>query len=458
MKRINWIMGLITAVALISGCAPKGASSPTPTPNPVYVSAAEKFVDDLALGDTSTPYAQFDTVMQQAITEVQLGQLWEQLLAQSGNYLGRYTTQSEVAGQYYNVNVGLHFENGDVGFLVTFDAEGKIAGLHIVQAPNTPTATPFVYAAPSYVDINSFTESDVTVGSGEWALPGTLSIPKGQGPFPAVILVHGSGPNDRDETILSNKPFKDIAWGLASRGILVLRYDKRTLVHANLLTPEVLKTFTLQQETIDDALLAVQLLRTRNEVDKNQIYVLGHSLGAMAAPRIGKQDTTIAGLIIMASPTRPLQDILLEQYSYVFSLDGKIADAEQKYLTTLKTQVDLVNSPELNMDTPSSDLPLGASAAYWLDIRDYNPAITAASLNMRLFVLQGERDYQVTPDNLDGWRSALSGKENTKITLYPELNHLFISGTGRPSPEDYSTPGHVAEEVITDIANWIKNQ
>jgi dienelactone hydrolase len=459
MKKNFGLLIAIIVVSLVAGCS-KGVPLATPTSNPVYLGIAEQTVDNLASGNTSAVFANFDTVMQKAVTIDQLNQLWLQLQVQYGNYLNRAGSQTVVEGGYTSVIVNLHFQYGDTGFKVTFDAAGKIAGLHLVAAPNAaPTPTSEAYLAPTYADPNSFKEIDVTIGTGEWALPGTLSIPKGNGPFPAVVLVHGSGPNDRDETIGPNKPFKDIAWGLASRGITVLRYDKRTLVHANLFTPDVLKNLTLQQETIDDALLAVQLLRTRPEVDKNQIYVLGHSLGAMAAPRIGQQDPSIAGLIILAGATRPLEDIIIEQYTYIFGLKGTMTDAEKAYLQTLETATALVKSPSLTVDTPASELPLGASGAYWLDMRNYyNPATTAATLDMRLLILQGGRDYQVTPDNLDGWKTALTGKTNVLIKLYPDLNHLFISGTGKSTPEEYSLPGHVAEEVIQDIAAWIPNK
>jgi dienelactone hydrolase len=458
MKKRSWLFIAFVVVSLIAGCS-KGIPIATPTNNPAFVGIAEKMVDDLASGNTAAAIANFDTVMQQAVTVDQLNQLWLQLQVQYGNYLNRASSQTVVEGGYTSVIVDLHFQYADTGFKVTFDATGKIAGLHLVAAPNaTPTPTSEAYVAPTYADPNSFTEIDITIGTGEWALPGTLSIPKGNGPFPAVVLVHGSGPHDRDETIGPNKPFKDIAWGLASHGIAVLRYDKRTLVHANLFTPDVLKTLTLQHETIDDALLAVQLLRTRPEVKENQIYVLGHSLGAIAAPRIGQQNPTIAGLIIMAAPTRSLEDIYIEQLKYIFGLRGSMTEGQKTYLAQEEKKVTLVKSSDLTVDTPEFELPLGLPGAYWLDIRNYNPAVTAAALTMRLFVLQGGRDYQVTPDNLDGWKTALTGKTNATIKLYPDLNHLFISGNGKSTPDEYSIPGHVAESVIQDIAAWIPNK
>lgn len=459
MKNAFKFLSFLTLGALLLGCAPKVAPTPTPTPNPLFVSIAEKFVDDMVAGNTKAAYATFDAVMQKAVNEDGLKQIGQQLVMQFGPFQKRLNSTSVVEDGWASVIVGIRFENGEVGFKITFDPDGKVAGLHTVPLESGgATPTTVAYVNPSYVDPNSFTETEVTVGTGQWALPGTLTLPKGNGPFPAVVLVHGSGPNDRDETILSNKPFKDIAWGLASQGIAVLRYDKRTLAHSNLFTPEVLKSLTLQEETIDDALLAVKLLRTKKEIDPQKIYVLGHSLGAIAAPRIGEQDPSIAGLIIMAAPTRPLEDIYTEQLKYIFGLQASLSDTEKSYLANEEKKATLVKSPDLSVDTPGNELPMGISGAYWLDIRNYNPATTAATLTIRLLVLQGGRDYQVTPDNLDGWNAALSGKANATIKLYPDLTHLFISGSGKPTPEEYSIPGHVAEEVIIDIAHFISGK
>ncbi len=295
------------------------------------------------------------------------------------------------------------------------------------------------------------------MGSGEWALPGTLTVPNGPGPFPAVVLVHGSGPNDRDETIGPNKPFRDLAWGLASQGIAVLRYDKRTKVHAAQFTPEILANLTLQQETIDDALLAVQLLRGTQNIDPQRIFVLGHSLGAMAAPRIGQQDPALAGLILLAGPTIPLEDEILDQYTYLFNLDGTLTDAEKTELEKLQAQVARVKDPNLSDQVPATDLPLGIHAAYWLDLRDYHPAEVAKTLAMPMLVLQGGRDYQVSPTkDFAGWKTALADKANATLKLYPDLNHLMIAGQGQPNPAEYQTEGHVAPEVVSDIAAWIK--
>ncbi len=273
------------------------------------------------------------------------------------------------------------------------------------------------------------------------------------------MLVHGSGPQDRDETIGPNKPFRDLAWGLASQGVAVLRYEKRTKAHAEQFTPEMVARITVQEEVIDDALAAVRLLRQTPEIDPDCIYVLGHSLGATLAPRIGQQDPAIAGLIVMAWMTRPLEDTILDQYTYIYSLSGPLTDGQKAELEQLKAKVARVKDPNLSDQVPAKDLPLDLHPAYWLALRGYQPAEVAKSLGMRIFVLQGGRDYQVTAaGDFPAWQKALGNKRNARLKLYPKLFHLFIEGEGPSTPQEYLVEGHVSTEVIQDIADWIKEE
>ncbi|PKM88896.1 MAG: hypothetical protein CVU87_06455 [Firmicutes bacterium HGW-Firmicutes-12] len=182
-----------------------------------------------------------------------------------------------------------------------------------------------------------------------------------------VVLIHGSGPNDRDETIGPNKPFKDLALGLATSGVGVLRYDKRTLVHGQKILSEA-EGLTVQKETIEDALLAVSLIKGMEKVDPNRIYVLGHSLGGMLVPRIGLQTNDLAGLIIVAGAARPLEDLIIDQMTYLAELDGAISDSEKANIAEAEKLALKVKDPSLDSDTPASEL-LGIPAAYWLDLQ-----------------------------------------------------------------------------------------
>ncbi|MEM4725017.1 MAG: alpha/beta hydrolase [Candidatus Hadarchaeum sp.] len=308
------------------------------------------------------------------------------------------------------------------------------------------------YAPPAYAHPESFIEEEILVGAEGWALPATLTVPKGNGPFPAVVLVHGSGPHDRDETIGPNKPFKDLAWGLATRGIAVLRYEKRTKQYP-IKCAEMIESFTVEDETIADALAAVEALRRDKRIDQERIFVLGHSLGGMLAPRIGVRDGKLSGLILLAANARNLTDLILEQVQYLATLDGKIDDAEAKQIKETENMVKKIKE----LDIASGEVVLGASRAYWEDLMTYDPLKIARELSLPMLILQGGRDYQVTLDDFNQWKECLSDRESVTFKLYDNLNHLFISGRGVPSPAEYQLAGNVDQTVVEDIAEWIKS-
>jgi dienelactone hydrolase len=297
---------------------------------------------------------------------------------------------------------------------------------------------------PAYSKPDTFEERPVTIGEGEWKLPGTLTVPKGAGPFPAVVLVHGSGPNDRDETVGGVRMFKDLAEGLASRGIVVLRYEKRTKVYG----PRVgaLKNFTVADETVDDAAKAAALLRTQKEVDPAKVYVLGHSLGGYVAPRIADEDGKLAGLIIMAANVRPVEDLVIEQLQWMGAQQSAIDQAKAVQAKVKKLEPGDEDSPAV----------MGAPPTYWLDLKGYNPAEKAKTLGLPMLILQGERDYQVTMTDFGLWKAALGNTKGVTLKSYPSLNHLFVAGEGKSLPAEYNKPGHVDAAVVDEIATFVK--
>lgn len=399
-------------------------------------------VAGLKSGRLDATFALFDERMASALPKEKLSEVNATLGAQVGALREcgspRVTTQ---AGSTL-LRASCTFEKAPLELKLAVK-DGRISGLFL-----SPPEPPPPSEAAAYVDAASFQESDVTVGSGEWALPGTLSIPKGEGPFPAVVLVHGSGPHDRDETYGPNRPFRDLAGGLASRGIAVLRYEKRTKAHPEAFAK--LAKATVMEETVDDAVLALRLLRGTPRVDPGAVFVLGHSLGGMLAPRIAKAEPSLAGLVILAGTTRPLEDVIAEQLDYLASLkdggDASVAETKKQALAIRSATA----------ETPG--LVFGAPASYWVDLRAYRPAQVARTLGQRILVLQGERDYQVTLKDLEGWRTALSSRAGVRIQTYPKLNHFFIEGEGKPTPDEYGKPGHVSARVIEDVAGFVKTR
>jgi len=441
MKKESLIFWI--GIALTLSMSPGWAAQPAE--NQDLIPLAEKFLNHLIKNETQDAIGMLDETMTKALPPDKLEKMWPMLQMQVGKYEEVQATRREEQGQYRIVFLTCRFKQTSLDVKVVFDKADKIAGLFFV-----PTYTP-----PPYVDQSAFSEEEIMFGEKPWVLPGTLTLPEGKGPFPAVVLVHGSGPNDRDETIGPNKPFRDLAWGLASRGIAVFRYEKRTRRYQKeFLNPEY--KFTVQHETIDDALAAVDMLRQREDVNKQSIYVLGHSLGGMLVPRIGKQDLHISGFIILAGATEPAEDEIVRQMEYIFSLDGKLTEEENARLEGYEAAAEEIKNLKPEDAETGQKALMGAFAAYWLDLRGYDPPSLASTLSSPLLILQGGRDYQVTTTAFERWKTALKDRENVTFKLYPDLNHLFIAGKGKSTPSEYQRLGHIAVDVITDVAEWVK--
>lgn len=449
MKKTTY--SLLFAFAFTAGYAIQAQQNEPPATGNVQ-EAAKEFVELLVKEDFSSAVKNFDGTMRDALPPTKLQDTWKSLNAQVGLFKRLVGFRTERVQQYDLAFVTCEFEKATLDVKVVFDNARQIAGLFFVPSQSPPTLK-----APASPAKDTLREKEVHVGIGGWAVHGTLSLPTGLGPFPALVLVHGSGPHDRDETIGPNKPFRDLSDGLVSKGIAVLRYEKRTKEHASQLAP-LKDSITTKEETTEDALLAVSLLRKTEQIDPKKIFVLGHSLGGMLIPRIGALDPSIAGLIVVAGTSRPLEDVILDQISYIFSLDGTLSESEKSQLNEIKSQVARVKDPALSAATASTDLPLGIPPKYWLDLRGYNPPEVARSLKQPMLIVQGERDYQVTMKDLAGWKNYLSSKPNVEFKIYPKLNHLFIEGEGKGTPQDYNVAGRVAEIVIEDIAAWMKKQ
>jgi len=446
MMKIIW---MAIAAGILMGTTGQAAQLQPPD----WEAKAREVVQDLASSKFDVVEAQYDDAMANALPHGKIQEAWTGLIAQAGAFQKITAVQASEVQEYQRVSVTCEFEKTELIASVAFDADGKLGGLRFLPGAS---ATP--WTSPAYANQAAFHETPVTVVNEKFELPGTLTLPAGKRPFPGVVLVQGSGPHDEDETIGPNKPFKDLAWGLASRGIAVLRYTKRTLKYGTASSADP-SSLTVEDETISDARAAVALMQKQPGVDPKHVYLLGHSLGAMLAPRIASGDTEIAGIILMAGNTRPLDLVIVDQVHYIASLPGGDAEQMKKLVAEAGAAASEISAPNLKPGAAVEVLGAKTYGAYWLDLRGYHQAKAAAKLTIPMLILQGGRDYQVTKPDYEGWQKALAGHANATLKWYPALNHLFMAGpansSGMATPAEYDTPGHVSTEAVSDIAAWV---
>ncbi|MEV5964020.1 alpha/beta fold hydrolase [Kribbella sp. NPDC051952] len=296
------------------------------------------------------------------------------------------------------------------------------------------------WTQPPYADPSLFVEQDITLEADGRTVPGTLTLPK-EHPRIGVVLLAGGGPFDRDETAGPNKPLKDLAWGLASRGIAVLRFDKVTANRPEAMTEP---GYTMTAEYVPHAIAAVRALQPH--VD--QVFLVGHSMGGKVAPRIAAEEPLVAGLVIMAGDTEPMHHAAVRVLRYL----GVPTEVVEQFAQ----QAAVVDSPELAVDTPAQELPFGLPGSFWLELREYDPVATAAKVDRPILILQGGRDYQVTvADDLPAWQRGLP---DATVEVLAADNHLFFPGTGPSTMADYEAPQHVDPEALTTIVSWLLRQ
>lgn len=402
---------------------------------------AARFIE----GDFSGFYAACSEQLRGSITQDELLQGWNEIIAVTGapgESLGSvYSRQNAadivvctIAGTLYNINV-----------TISYGSDGRPDGIWTSYGPQDP---------PEPQSSDKWEEFSVTVGDPQ--LPGMLALPKGVQKPPVVILIQGSGPSDMNEAIgaAPNRPFEDIAHGLAEQGVATLRYNKRTYQYP------AGGGDTIEYEILDDAAAAVKVLCNDSRVDANRIYLLGHSLGGMMAPKITADNHQIMGFISLAGSLRTLQDLILDQNRAVIAADASLDDQQK---TELLARVEAEIARTKTLDDDGTGYIMGMPVNYWKSLNAIDSMAIVKGLQVPMLILQGSADFQVYSDqDFKLWQNTLAGRKNVEFRLYDGLSHLFmrdqIPASGAPDVSVYNAPNHVDPEVAADIAAWVNGQ
>ena len=304
---------------------------------------------------------------------------------------------------------------------------------------------------------------NIILGKGTaYPLKGMLTLPEGSGPFPAVVLVHGSGSSNMDEKVGKLTPFRDLAQGLARRGIASVRYDKRSYTHGLKMIADKSHPITVREEVIEDALLAAQLLRADPRVDPRRVFLIGHSMGAMLAPRIECEGGNFRGLVLMAGSPRRLEEILVEQTRQALDdLPGFVRKIGQKQLVRLMQTFEGLYDLS-DEEAKQKKAGGGTTLYYFKEMGQPTVAQWLEKTSKPMLVLQGQRDCQVKAQvDFALYRELLGDRVNVTFRLYPGLNHAFVPArfdSIAKAKQEFTPERHIGGDVLDDIAGWIREQ
>ncbi|AGN02314.1 hypothetical protein L593_11855 [Salinarchaeum sp. Harcht-Bsk1] len=400
--------------------------------------AARQLVDHLFAGEYEAGQALFVEAYQSRATPAILERLRLGFNAAGGAFQEITGVETSVRSGLDAVDLTLQLERTTAPFRVTVTQDVQIRSAIIAGE----------YERASYADAGRFDATEHTLEPGGCQLGATVTTPADAEQAPGVVLVHGSGPSDRDLTVGANKPYRDLAEGLASRGVAVLRYEKRTFA-CNVAAAE----HTVDHVTVDDALHALSWFRNRDDVLADDVAVVGHSLGAMMAPEIARRDGRVAGAVGLAAPTRPLADVFLDQVDHLASVGEHTPSGIEQQRNQWQRAAEQIRTGNFEDD----ESLLGYPGALWRSLDGYDPVATAEGLDVPQHYLQGGRDYQVTvEDDFAAWQSAFGDADDVALSAYDPLNHAFLPGQGPSVPQAYAVPNQVSESVVADLAAWLQ--
>lgn len=407
------------------------------------IKVANQVKENLLNGNYEGLTQLFDSRLKENLQARKIEKLFEQFKKEHGEIKETLPLKEKVLAEGTRYHQGLVFDNSTFDIVFGLTEENKMSGFRM--APHWEVHS---WNKPNYISIDNSKSTAIKIGE-ELPLFGEFVEPQQEAYNTIVVMVHGSGPNDMDESLGPNKLFKDLAYGLAEKGIASIRYNKRSYDYPATLAKQATK-LTFDDVVTNDAILAIKRAK---EMGAQKVVLLGHSLGGHLAPRIAEQEK-VNGVIVMAGNSSRLEELLVSQYEHIMKNDSTSGITEFQ-LNMVRSQVKNVKDKNYTASTVGPTLPLGLAGTFWLNLADYEPVKIAKKQAQPYLILNGERDYQVTEAEAKRWKNGNKNKKS-KTIVYPKLNHMFFAGEGVLIPSEYERKASLEEVVLNDISNWIK--
>lgn len=389
-----------------------------------------------------------DSTYRSYYSAITLERDWAELTGTYGEYESAKPVHFE-ANEYYNfMAYKIKFAYLPYIFNISFNNKGEIIYLSFMAAHK-------MYVAPDYVDVSKFLDKKFHTINGMYDLAGILSVPNREEKSPLIIILPEAGPTDKDGSYGENKPYKDLAWGLATNGNAVYRYEKRSNDYGMFMlkAKNAYENYTPREDLLDDLYKIIDTLKTLPNIDPEKIYILGHGQGGMLCPIIAKERKDVKGIIMMGANAKRIQETMIDQFEYLTTVTpGKKAEYDEQTINAKRSM-----DKKLNPLTEHHLMPYNVQATYWIWLNQYNQVEVAQKLKKPMLILHGNRDYQTNMENLALWRKSLKKNPNATILDYAKLNHLFYPGESESTYSEYtSLISNIPGYVIEDICTWFK--
>ncbi|MEG0238598.1 alpha/beta fold hydrolase [Anaerorhabdus sp.] len=435
MKKI--ILVLLLGCMFLTGCSEKEKLEVT-SENILAVSTT--IATALKDQDYKTVQSYLSKETKKDVSDEKLKSAWDKLVTDAGAYVSMEAFEFRPDDRDLGI-VNYTFENKVIRLSLKYDENMEVKQINLNE--NHPQI--------EAITTEDFTETNVKVGYGNM-LDGMLTLPNGVENPPVVILLQGSGSSNLNEEIFENKPFEDIAHGLAQQGIASIRYDKRYYAYP---AWDGVRSQTVDWEYFIDFSNVVHQLEDM-PVNHNQIYLMGHSQGGMLAPRLAYDHPEIKGIISLAGTPRGLEEVIKDQQINALLAQGLKLEDIAGQIKSIDDNIAKIQG--LTEETADDYVVWNMPLKYWYQLNQSRAKLFFEDLKCDVLILQGEEDFQVFFDNdYEEWKKLSEGKDNVMMKSYPGLSHLFmpsIEGT----TADYQIPAQVDQQVIDDMVKWIQTR